>query len=201
MQYLGETTVLAGGTWSAPVANPVFMMLTATVTDLQGSTSEFGGFLVDTGGLFVARTDGGTGSETAGVETRQGRVVLDLTLTPVNTDVLVTEIEFKAEGTLDDATQILAVRLYADRDDTGTVTELDDLLGGVDGQGFDADDGSLVVRLENGALANGRPERWLLVLDFAGEVRLGASFRVSIPSANAIAAGGTYPFVKATLGG
>ena len=58
-----------------------------------------------------------------------------------------------------------------------------------------------MLRLENGALEKGKPQRWLLVLDFAGEIPLGTSFRASIPSASAVTAAGTYPFIDATLGG
>ncbi len=114
-------------------------------------------------------------------------VVLQLELEANKVDVDVSQIIVSARGSVDDATDISAVRLYADNDWSGTVSVGDVQVGG--DQVFDADDGSATFTFASAVtITTGNSRMYIVEVDLAGTADHGESFRLGVASRNDITA-------------
>ncbi len=203
--FLGEATVLTGGTWSIDLFGFPLGVITMTSTHaVDGSTSEFGTGAALDFGLKIERSDTAT-AEAAGPGATK-MPVLKLTLTAVNADIRVNRLAIDASGTMDDASHVAAAYLYLDNNADGRITDADTLLAGP--AGFVLDNGQVVFTNFSVTLPANTQQKWLMAYTLASSAPAGANFQAAVKtqasvnallalSGAAITPGPTFPITSA----
>lgn len=182
--FLGEAIVQANGNWKANgVLIHSIMTMTATHA-VTGSTSEFGTGGAASIGFHVARTDN-VPEETMSPGANRASV-LKLSVRAINADVRVNTMAFDAQGTLPDATGVVAAHLYRDADGDGNITDTDFLLGGP--ITFGADNGRITFTDLNAVIESGVTQKWIVTYQLAAEAPEGSNFILVLTNAAAVAA-------------
>ena len=203
--YLGQGLVRIGGSWRVDNLPPLpftNINYTVTVPDESGfgDTSELMPLISTTSAAFrLART--GAEEPVPRVDRfRNGSLtVLAITLIADSSPVLVRELEFEASGTLNESTQLNAVRLIRDTDSDGLISASDEVLIS-DGR-FDANDGK--VRFEPGSLvvSPNVPLNLLVSYEAAGEIPEGTTLQLAVTSVDSVGAVYLYPPADAVPNG
>lgn len=191
---IGEGTVKPGGSWFINGLLPMpFRNLSATVTSgATGSTSEFGFVDVLPIGFTIGRTGGGVPTQRAAVLNQGIISVLPLTAEAVGNPVVLNSLTIKAAGTLVDDRDVTAVRLYFDGDRDAKVSPSDFILGESSG-GFQADDGTALIRTAGLTISPDTPQTWIVVYETSPNISEGTSFSAEITSAAAVNATFQFP--------
>jgi MYXO-CTERM domain-containing protein len=108
-------------------------------------------------------------------------------------------LELRARGTLDDANELDALRLYADNDANGVPSPGDVLLAGP--VRFLGDDGAVAMQGLGLAVAPGTPRALLVTVDVSSQAPSGRTLRVELPDAAAVGATGLGGRAVTQLGG
>lgn len=187
---LGEATVLTGGQWSTVISPPVFPIFSLTATAPDGSTSPFGTDAQLNLGLAITRADGQSpGARNVNLSGGSAGV-FHLQIASLNGDVEMSSIRFTASGSLNEATEISAAKIYRDADADGMLTAADALLSGP--VRFTNDNGGINFDLTGVSLRANQAERWMLVYESTNAAS-GANFSVSIQSAADVVASYVLP--------
>jgi hypothetical protein len=193
-QFLGATTVKAGGQWSLNgIFRPLLRTLTMTATHVTtGSTSPFGTDLQFDIALAVDRTGGtaqGAQSAPAGVSVIP---VLPFTVAALNADASILSLKFDAQGTLDDLAHVTAVKVYRDNNKNGIPDAADSLISAAGT--FTADNGSVTLTVSGSDLSANSPQQWLLVYETSASAPVGATFSARLTDVSSVDAQYVSPF-------
>lgn len=190
-------TALSNGTYS-------WRMLAKDGAGNASGYSATNGFIVNAGGASFLTVGLGPNSPP---DSNQSNIalnvpVMQLRFSAVSEDVKVTSVTFTALGTGNDATDITAVRLYADTNSNGTVDGTDTLLGTAI---YAVDDGTVKYSGLGFIVPAGQFRDMLLTYNFNGSPGIiGNTYRArvavaadisaqGVSSGNPIAASGVYP--------
>jgi len=181
LAYTFATPVTANGTFSATLLNVVVSggALVSPATR-PGAT-----LTVPAAAIAIARTVVASATVTAGIV---DRLVLDVTVTATDNQATLTGLRIDALGGGDDATEVTAVRLFADSNANGTFdgSGTDAALNGA-GQTFSANNG-FVVLTPTGAgpsLVPGTPVRLFVTYALSAAATGAGSFTPRLTSATA----------------
>ncbi len=198
--FLGEGEVPAGGAWEITGLPPApLAQITATVTAPDGSTSAFGQGSVSRGFL-IERTDGSSPIDRS-IAFDHKTAVLPFSVQAIGEDVKVARLIFAAAGTLDDVQGVQSIDVYRDSDGSGTVTPADARLS-KPGAAYGADNGTVVVEMDNGmVVSEDGPVHWLVAYRAGGGAAAGQTFQTSIESPSDVTAVSALAGFPVTAGG
>jgi hypothetical protein len=161
--------------------------LNATVTHaVSGSTSEFSMPVeIEPAGLFL-QLDSSVSIDPLASPGAPELPVLPIRVSAVGLPVRVLSLRFDATGTLDDAAQVVSLRLFHDKDRDGEISTGDVQLGGP--ESYPADDGQATLELTGALLAPDSAQTWLLVYSLGPGAPAGSTLAAQITDAAAVSA-------------
>jgi len=187
--YKNQGTV-ENGLFSIPVGGFFYPNLTATVTDLNGNTSAFGGEVEYKAALELSRFSQDTLER--GVSPGSTGVIAGRYLAFArNATIEVKSVRFRAAGDLSDVIGVDAVKLYLDADRDGLLSDRDPLLGGP--QTFLEDDGAVLLNLEGAVINAQSVQHWILVINLADLAPVDASVSFRIEGGTDVTADTVFP--------